>query len=603
MADIIHLLPDTIANQIAAGEVIQRPASAVKELLENAVDAGADEIRLIVKEAGKSLIQVIDNGSGMSHTDARMCFEKHATSKIKKVDDLFNIRTMGFRGEAMASISAIAQVELKSRLHTEELGTQIIIEGFEVKSQEPCQTSAGTSIAVKNLFYNVPARRNFLKSNTVELRHIMDEFERIALAHPHVFFTMHHNGVEIFHLKKANLRQRIIHLFGNNYNEKLVPVEEKTSVTNLHGFIGKPENAKRTKGEQFFFVNNRFIKSNYLHHALKTAYEAMLPDGSYPLYVIFIDIDPKRIDVNVHPTKQEIKFEDERIIYTFIHAAVKHALAAYSITPTLDFEVDATFAHLPAFIRPISSQSLEPAFKTMQSKMNANTDNTLQSNLADTRNFRERFNAADTTISQTEHFEDLNFHVEDSVMHAFQVHNHFIIAQIKSGYVVVDQQAAHERILFEKYLTQLSNKKHITQQQLFPATLHTSVTDAAILNDILEDINCLGFDIQPFGKDTFVIHGVPPELTDTNEKQIIENLLEQFKQNTADLKLDKHTAIAKGMAKSNAIKSGKSLTLTEIKLLIDELFACKVPHASPDGNHTFITFGLDDLVKQFLKKN
>lgn len=603
MADLIHLLPDTIANQIAAGEVIQRPASAVKELLENAVDAGADEIRLIVKDAGKSLIQVIDNGSGMSQTDARMCFEKHATSKITKVDDLFNIRTMGFRGEAMASISAIAQVELKSRLHTEELGTQIIIEGFEVKSQEPCQTSAGTSIAVKNLFYNVPARRNFLKSNTVELRHIMDEFERIALAHPHVFFSMHHNGVEIFHLKKANLRQRIIHLFGNNYNEKLVPVEEKTSVTNLHGFIGKPENAKRTKGEQFFFVNNRFIKSNYLHHALKTAYEAMLPDGSYPLYVIFIDIDPKRIDVNVHPTKQEIKFEDERIIYTFIHAAVKHALAAYSITPTLDFEVDATFAHLPAFIRPISSQNIEPSFKTMQSKMNAHADNTLQTNSADTTNFRERFNAADTTISQTEHSEDLNFHAEDSVMHAFQVHNHFIIAQIKSGYVVVDQQAAHERILFEKYLTQLSNKKHITQQQLFPSTLHTSASDAAILNDILEDINCLGFDIQPFGKDTFVIHGVPPELTDTNEKQVIENLLEQFKQNTADLKLDKHTAIAKGMAKSNAIKSGKSLTLTEIKLLIDELFACKVPHASPDGNHTFITFGLDDLVKQFLKKN
>lgn len=603
MADLIHLLPDTIANQIAAGEVIQRPASAVKELLENAVDAGADEIRLIVKDAGKSLIQVIDNGCGMSQTDARMCFEKHATSKIKQVDDLFNIRTMGFRGEAMASISAIAQVELKSRLHTEELGTRIIIEGFEVKSQEPCQTSAGTSIAVKNLFYNVPARRNFLKSNTVELRHIMDEFERIALAHPQVFFSMHHNGVEIFHLKKANLRQRIIHLFGNNYNEKLVPVEEKTSVTNLHGFIGKPENAKRTKGEQFFFVNNRFIKSNYLHHALKTAYEAMLPEGSYPLYVIFIDIDPKRIDVNVHPTKQEIKFEDERIIYTFIHAGVKHALAAYSITPTLDFEVDSTFAHLPAFIRPISSQSFEPSFKTMQSKMNAHAENTLQTNPADNTNFRERFIGADTTISQTDYSEDLNVHAEDSVMHAFQVHNHFIIAQIKSGYVVVDQQAAHERILFEKYLTQLSNKKHITQQQLFPATLHTSASDAAILNDILEDINFLGFDIQPFGKDTFVIHGVPPELTDTNEKQVIENLLEQFKQNTAELKLDKHTAIAKGMAKSNAIKSGKSLSLTEIKLLIDELFACKVPHASPDGNHTFITFGLDDLVKQFLKKN
>lgn len=601
MADLIHLLPDTIANQIAAGEVIQRPASAVKELLENAVDAGADEIRLIVKDAGKTLIQVIDNGSGMSHTDARMCFEKHATSKIKSADDLFNIRTMGFRGEALASIAAIAQVELKTRLHTEELGTQIILEGFELKSQEPCQTAAGTSVAVKNLFFNVPARRNFLKSNTVELRHIMDEFERIALANPQIFFSMFHNGVEIFHLKKANLRQRIIHLFGNNYNEKLVPVEEKTSVTNVHGFIGKPENAKRTKGEQFFFVNNRFIKSHYLHHAIKTAYDALLPENSYPLYVIFIDIDPRRIDVNVHPTKQEIKFEDERIIYTFMHAAVKHALAQYSITPTLDFELDANFAHLPAFTRPMKSQGAEPVFKTMQSKINDHTGAGQFTDAISTTTFDEKFETREQDDMQTG--QSLPFDTGEYKLQAFQVHNHFIIAQIKSGFVVVDQQAAHERILFEKYLAQLSDKKHSTQQQLFPTTIHTSSSDAAILNALLSDINYLGFDVQPFGKDTFVIHGIPPELSGVNEKQLIESLLEQFRQNAGELKLDKHLALARCMAKNNCIKSGKALTHIEIKSLIDELFACKEPHLSADGNHTFITFGLDYLVKQFLKKN
>lgn len=607
MPDLIHLLPDTIANQIAAGEVIQRPASAVKELLENAVDAGADEIKLIVKDAGKTLIQVIDNGSGMSQTDARMCFEKHATSKIRQVDDLFNIRTMGFRGEAMASIAAIAQVELKTRLHTEDIGTRITIEGFELKSQEPCETSKGTSIAVKNLFYNVPARRNFLKSNTVELRHIIDEFERIALAHSHIFFSMHHNGVEIFHLKKANLRQRIIHLFGNNYNEKLVPLEEKTSVTNLFGFIGKPDNAKRTKGEQFFFVNKRFIKSNYLHHALKSAYESMLPEGHYPLYVVFIEIDPKRIDVNVHPTKQEIKFEDERIIYTFIHAAVKHALAQYSITPTLDFDVDATFAHLPAFNHPATKQNEGPAFHVLQSKMNE--VHRIQNSIPEAENFRletlqKQFaSQPDLSITEQQLMHEERDWDEDNMLHAFQVHQQFIIAQIKSGFVVIDQQAAHERILFEQYSTQLQNKKHITQQQLFPATLHLSASDAAILNQILEEINYLGFDIQPFGKETFVIHGVPPELADMNEKHLIENLLEQFKENTSALKLEKHEAIARSMAKSNAIKAGKKLSTMEIKLLIDELFACKVPYASPNGNHTFITFGLEDLFKQFQKKN
>src|SRR5476651_2423752 len=346
MADIIHLLPDAVANQIAAGEVVQRPASAVKELVENSIDAGADRIQVILKEAGKALIQVIDNGMGMSVTDARMCFERHATSKIRKADDLFAIRTMGFRGEAMASIAAIAQVELKTRRYDDELGTSILIEGSEVIKQEPCQCEAGTSISIKNLFYNTPARRNFLKGNPVETRHIIDELQRIALANPGVFFTMHHDGQEVYHLPATTLKQRVIHLLGNNYNQRLVPVEEDTTIIKLHGYVGKPEFARKTRGEQFFFVNNRFIKDAYLNHAVLTAFEELLPDESYPLYVLFIDIDPSKIDINVHPTKTEIKYQDDKAIYAIIRSAVKRALGKYNITPTLDFDQENSIGHL-----------------------------------------------------------------------------------------------------------------------------------------------------------------------------------------------------------------------------------------------------------------
>src|ERR1700748_1385444 len=346
MSDIIQLLPDAVANQIAAGEVIQRPASAVKELIENAIDAGADKIQLILKDAGKSLIQVIDNGCGMSMTDARMSFERHATSKIKKADDLFAIRTMGFRGEAMASIAAIAQVELKTRRHEDELGTCIVIEGSVVESQEACQANTGSSIAVKNLFYNIPARRNFLKSNPVEMRHIIDEFQRVALAHPEIFFTLHHDGQEVYHLPASALKQRIIHLFGNNYNQRLVPVEEDTTIIKLRGFVGKPEFSRKTRGEQFFFVNNRFIRDAYLNHAVLTAFEELLPDESYPLYMLFIDIDPSKIDINVHPTKTEIKYQDEKSIYAIIRSAVKRSLGRYNITPTLDFDQENSIGHL-----------------------------------------------------------------------------------------------------------------------------------------------------------------------------------------------------------------------------------------------------------------
>lgn len=343
MPDIIQLLPDAVANQIAAGEVVQRPASAVKELLENAIDAGADQIRLIVKNAGKSLIQVTDNGCGMSITDARHCFERHATSKIRKAEDLFEIRTMGFRGEAMASIAAIAQVELKTKRIEDELGTVIEIEGSEIINQYPENIAAGTNISVKNLFYNIPARRNFLKSNPVEMRHIIEEFQRVALAHPQIFFSLHSDGNELFHLPKESLKQRIVHLFGNSYNQRLVPVEEDTTILRVTGFIGKPEYAKKTRGEQYFFVNNRFVKDPYLHHAVMNAYEEILPSDAFPLYVLFIDIDPSKIDINVHPTKTEIKYEDEKSIYAILRSAVKRSLGRYNITPTLDFDQETSF--------------------------------------------------------------------------------------------------------------------------------------------------------------------------------------------------------------------------------------------------------------------
>ena len=346
MADVIQLLPDSIANQIAAGEVIQRPASVVKELMENAIDAGSTSVKLVVKDAGKTLIQVIDNGSGMSETDARMCFERHATSKIRKANDLFSLVTKGFRGEAMASIAAIAQVEMRTRLEGQDLGTKIIIEGSEVKKQEACQSPQGSTISVKNLFYNVPARRKFLKSNPVEMRYIMDEFQRLAIAHSDIFFSLHHNNVELFHLPPGSLRQRVVGVLGTNTNKKLVPLKEDTEILNLSGFVGKPEFAKKTRGEQLFFVNNRFIKSSYLNHAVMTAYEELLPKDTFPLYVIFIEIDPTRIDINVHPTKQEIKFDDERLVYNYLKVAVRHSLGQYSIMPTLDFE------QLPAFPRP-----------------------------------------------------------------------------------------------------------------------------------------------------------------------------------------------------------------------------------------------------------
>lgn len=620
MSDIIQQLPDSIANQIAAGEVIQRPASAVKELMENAIDAGATSVKLIVKDAGKTLIQVIDNGCGMSETDARMSFERHATSKIKNIDDLFHIRTMGFRGEALASIAAVAQVELKSRITGKETGTEIIIEGSEVKSQEVVQCAEGTSIAVKNLFFNVPARRNFLKSNPVETRHIIDEFQRIALSYPHIHFTLHHNGLEIFHLKAGNLRQRIVGIMGNNYNERLVPVEENTTVTNIVGFIGKPEFAKKTRGEQFLFVNNRFIRSNYLNHAIVSAYDELLPRDSFPLYVLFIDIDPSRIDINVHPTKQEIKFEDEKIIYAFVNAAAKRALGKYSVSPTLDFDSETAFGRLEGFSRNPAPAEYTPAESDAQSANHLKTtfpsrndmDDLGKSNLRhwkelyeDSREEKKLNSPATFTIPSRWEQEEVTTQPliagEEKDSAAFQLHEKFIVSQIKSGFILVDQQAAHERILFEKFLNQLENNIAPSQQQLFPQTLQLSATDFQIAREILPEVRALGFDLQEFGNNALVLHGIPSDILEGNELKMIEQIIEGYKESLTNVKFDKREELAKLLARNAAIKNGTPLSEKEMKSLLDRLFGCESPMYAPDGRLTFITFNMKDLEKQFEK--
>jgi DNA mismatch repair protein MutL len=618
MPDIIQLLPDAVANQIAAGEVVQRPASAVKELTENAIDAGADKIQLILKDAGKSLIQVIDNGCGMSMTDARMSFERHATSKIRKAEDLFAIRTMGFRGEAMASIAAIAQVELKSRRHEDELGTCIIIEGSEVLSQEACSANYGTSISVKNLFYNTPARRNFLKSNPVELRHIIDEFQRIVLANPKVFFTMHHDGQEVYHLPGSALKQRIVHLFGNNYNERLVPVEEDTNVIKLRGFVGKPEYARKTRGEQFFFVNNRFIRDAYLNHAVLMAFKELLPEDTYPLYVLFIDIDPAKIDINVHPTKTEIKYQDEQTIYAIVRSAVKRSLGRYNITPSLDFDQENSIGHL---ITPKPVEEIVAPVIAFNPDFNPfNTDRTIEREIPFLRSSGDyrstpipqnwdtlyEISKREPKVQQRMH-DEKSIDVDDqevnkpSERQLFQVHNRFILSQIKSGFMLISQQAAHERILYERFLQQLQNHSGVSQQSLFPQSVTLNSSDFELLKELLPDIRALGFDIREFGRNTVVVEGIPADLNNAGEHELLEQLLEGFKNNQAILKLDKRDSLARALARNAATKAGTKMSLEEMNMLIDQLFACQMPNVALNGKPVITTFTINELIERFEK--
>ena len=603
LTDIIHLLPDNIANQIAAGEVIQRPGSAVKELLENAVDADADEIKLIINDAGKALVQVIDNGKGMSETDARLAFERHATSKIKNIDDLFRIKTMGFRGEALASIAAVAQVELKTKREEDPTGTFIEIENSRVINQEPVAFNKGTSIAMKNLFFNVPARRNFLKSNTAELRNIMDEFIRVAMAFPNIFFSLQSNGQEVFHLEKGSFKQRIVQILGNSYNAKLVSVQEETDYLNITGFVGKPETAKKTRGDQYLFVNNRFIKSAYLNHAIMNAFSEMIPKDSFPMYALFIDLDPAQLDINVHPTKQEIKFEDDKIVYAFVQSAVKHSLAQFSITPTLDFELDPNIERLSAISNPVSeaqrastaSSSLFQAFTQKgQAHLIEKSDNL--------KHWKDFYEAPKTdnasTIEQQKQFEPLHktYASEQPVM---QLHQSNILIQDAEGFLLIHQQNAHERILYERYSAALSGKSIPIQQSLFPATIDLSASDAVLLTEMLDDMKELGYQLEPFGNNTFVIQGTPGDVDHGNEKTAIEKIIEQYKHFSSELKYSKREKLLRSMAIQNAIKPGKILTQKEMQSLVFDLFECEISNTTPNGKPTYLSFKKEEMDKLF----
>ncbi|MTI22378.1 DNA mismatch repair endonuclease MutL [Fulvivirga sp. RKSG066] len=608
MPDIIRLLPDSLANQIAAGEVVQRPASAIKELLENAIDADALDIRVIIKEAGKTLMQVIDDGKGMSATDARMSLERHATSKITTSEDLFKIRTMGFRGEALASIAAVSQLEIKTKQREAELGTLIYVEGSEVKKQEPTATDEGTSICVKNLFYNVPARRNFLKSNGVEMKHIVDEFQRVALANPQVAMSLYQNDLETYNLHSGKLSQRIVSLFGKNYREQLAACQEETDQIKVHGYIGKPDFAKKTRGEQFFFVNNRFIKSNYLNHAVMNAFEGLLPEGSFPFYVLFMEMDPKHVDINVHPTKTEIKFDNERVVYAVVRAAVRQALATHNITPALDFDADINLSQKLNIPRETVKDKNYAQFKTTTSPREQSNFDNWEKLFSEhegrdirprevsrepeeepmTLTFGSEMNAPASPAEQP---------VEKSTI--FQLHNGYIITQVKSGMMIVDQQAAHERVLFENFFQNLEHRSGASQQTLFPQTVSLNPSDYSVVMDMDDEMRALGFMIEPFGKTDVLVKGIPADLPSGNEKEIFEGLIEQYKKNKSELSIPRRENLARALAKRSAMKHGKRLSEEEMSGLIDQLFACSNPNYAPNGQRTFYIMELSQIENYF----
>ncbi|OUR92297.1 DNA mismatch repair protein MutL [Flavobacteriales bacterium 34_180_T64] len=616
MADIIQLLPDHVANQIAAGEVVQRPASVVKELMENAIDAEATAIKLIVKEAGKTLIQVIDNGKGMSATDARLSFERHATSKIRSAEDLFSLHTKGFRGEALASIAAIAHIELKTKQPQDELGTQITIEGSEVSSQEFVVTPEGTSIAVKNLFFNIPARRNFLKSNTVELRHIIDEFHRVSLAHPNIAFIMYHNGSESFNLPESNYRQRVVNIFGGRTNEKLVPVDEETEVLKISGFVGKPEFAKKTKSEQFFFVNHRFIKSPYLNHAINAAFEGLMKDGCHPSYFLNLTVDPKSIDINIHPTKTEIKFEDEHTLYAILRSSVKHSLGQFNIAPVLDFERDTNldtpynykdknastpFVEVNRDFNPFSDEKSAKVFSSVSYKKESAPWESLYVGMESkgTRDLKDFSEMEFESDHQTESIFSGDTQSETSQT-TYQLHNKYIVSTIKSGMLLIDQHRAHQRVLYESLLKSLTVKEGISQQLLFPFKLEFTATELPILQQLKTDLESTGFVFSKIENDSVEIMGTPINVSENEISNILQQLIADVQQEIPDSHFSATDLLAKSMAKSMAIKNGQSLSKLEQEHLVNSLFACKESAVSPTNRTTFITMSVADMDKKFM---
>ncbi len=643
MSSVIRLLPDHVANQIAAGEVVQRPASVVKELLENAVDAGATAIKLVIKDAGKTLIQVIDDGKGMNEIDARMCFERHATSKISIAEDLFQLQTKGFRGEALASIAAIAHVELKSKEHTAELGTHIIIEGSKITSQEIVVAPSGTSFSVKNLFFNIPARRNFLKSDQVELRHVIDEFERVALAHNDIQFTFINNGSEMFNLPASNFRQRIVNVFGGKTNEKLVPVQETTEIVEVHGFVAKPEFAKKSRGEQFFFVNDRFIKSGYLHHAVTAAFEGLLKDGTHPSYFLYLTLPPNSIDINIHPTKTEIKFDDEQALYAILRATIKHSLGQFNVSPVLDFQKDGDLevpysyegtksneptVAIDTFFNPFESMKsasnlagqMGSSFNPFESVKPKTSGSSFQSNAS----FQDRKHKSGGWETLYEGISDAKEIILTSANHQFdeevitgslfdddasQPTNHqqsyqfqkkYIISPIKSGMIIIDQRRAHQRILYEHYMRSFTVKQNASQQLLFPLSLYYGVYEMELLKNLQDELIQMGFLFDEISNEKIVILGIPVSITESEVSIVLEDLLNDLQDDTPTNVDVLHDRIAKSLAQSLAVKTGTYLSDKEQENIVNSLFGCEDPQTSPFGKTTFITMKVEDIDKKFM---
>ena len=607
MLDVIKLLPDSVANQIAAGEVIQRPASAVKELMENALDAGASQIDLVVKDAGKSLIMVTDNGCGMSETDARLCFERHATSKISKAEDLFAIRTMGFRGEALASIAAIAQVELKTRRKEDEVGVRIINEGSVVKEQSLVPMQPGTTFSIKNLFFNVPARRNFLKSAQAEMRHIVEEFTRVALMNPETGFTLTSDGKEVYHLYAGNLKQRIMGLFGGNYAEKLLPVNQDSERVRISGFIVKAEYAKKTRGEQYFFVNKRFIKHAYLHHAIENAFMEMIPKDCFPGYFLNIEVDPADIDINIHPTKTEVNFLDVKLVYAILHAAVRTAIGQHNLSPTIDFtetpDLNIDFGEASKASRPLvmpnvpvdefynpfrrtaSSQDIKPRSYEFSQHRDKPTGDWRQL-------YGERI---DIPIKKGVESDTDGDKPENS--HYLQVNQSFILTTVKSGILLIDQQLAHTRVLFEKFLKQMENHNGASQQELFPQAMTLNLNDASLLKELLPELENIGFVLEQANPTTFMINGTPTDAAGCEPVELLEKILDNYKINRTDLQLDRKLDLAKSLASQLSIKAQTKLSEPEMQNLVDQLFACNVAEVAPNGKKIFAIISMEDISK------
>ena len=604
MSDIIKLLPDSVANQIAAGEVVQRPASLVKELMENSIDAGARHIKVNIKDAGRTLVQVIDDGCGMSPADAGIAFHRHSTSKISQASDLFSIRTLGFRGEALASITAVAEVSLKTRRHEDEIGTEIIINGSGLQSQEPISCSPGSNFMVKNLFYNVPARRKFLKANTTEFRHIVHEFYRVALTHPEMEFILIHNQTEIYSLPASQQKQRILSIFGKNINQVLIPLHTETSIIRIHGFIGKPESARKTSGEQFFFVNRRYVRHPYLHKAVTEAYKHVLPPDTIPSYFLYLEAATDSIDINIHPTKTEIKFEDERSIYQIIHASVREALGKHSMVPSLNFDSDGNI-EIPPLKKDsdikVPSEDFDPEFNPFNGEKAAtfkNGSSPYRRSGSTWESLYEDLARAESTLAESMQ-QKLEQPPEHAASNLFQFKNKYIFLAVKSGIMIIDQKRAHERILYEKYLGTMNQKTALAQQELYPVTIEMNAADHALLIEIFDDICSLGFEIRDLGKHRIEIKAMPAEIKSLNPEEWLESFLKDYMEKEADIRTETSFRLAASMARSSAVGYGRSLQPREMRELLDQLFACSEPGISADGKTVFRILPTEDLDKLF----